>query len=104
MTQELRVTFEVDASLTRAEIETLLSRLRYHMEVVKIEEESEIYGNEPTYVDTCVIKGDVLLSRPQAIERIKGLIAEDEDLDINNYPTDDDILDVGFRLYQIYEL
>lgn len=45
MTQEVRVTFEVDASLTRAEIETLLSRLKDYMEVVKIEEEADIYGS-----------------------------------------------------------
>lgn len=46
MKQELRVTFEVDASLTKAEIETLLSRLKDYMEVVKIEEEADIYGND----------------------------------------------------------
>lgn len=104
MKQEVRVTFEVDASLTRAEIETLLSRLKDYMEVVKIEEESDIYGNSPIYVDEGLDGEDKFLTKKQAIERIKGLIAEDEDLDIDNYPTDDDILDLGFRLYQIYEL
>ena len=103
MKQEVRVTFEVDASLTRTEIETLLSRLKDYMEVMKIEEEAEIYGNKPTYVDEGLDVEDEFLTREQAIERIKGLIAEDDLFDINNYPTDDDILECGYNHFQIYE-
>lgn len=60
--------------------------------------------NNRMYVETGRTDGDKYYQTAEAIARIKELIAEYSDtLDINDYPTDDDILECGFRLFDIYE-
>ena len=73
---------------------------------VKIREEAEIYGNkeekeEPLYVETGREDGNKFFSESGVITRIKELIKGDDALDIDNYPTDDDIIDCGIRLFGV---
>jgi hypothetical protein len=47
------------------------------------------------YVETNRMDGDKLFTREGAIERIKELIAEDDQFDVDNYFNDDDIIECG---------
>ena len=47
------------------------------------------------YVETNRMDDDKLFTRDEAIERIKELITEDDQFDIDNYFNDDDIIECG---------
>jgi hypothetical protein len=47
------------------------------------------------YVETNRMDDDKLFTRDEAIERIKELIAEDDQFDVDNYFNDDDIIECG---------
>ena len=47
------------------------------------------------YVETNRMDEDKLFTRDEAIERIKELIAEDDQFDVDNYFNDDDIIECG---------